>query len=103
MDTDDRYTRITLRIPKDLHQQLADVAEATSKSMNAEIVARLRESFATPQPREQSQFGEWLNEWGYEGPSDAAKTWADRMVEPGRRDELEELLKLVLHMLARKP
>lgn len=46
MDKDDRYTRITLRIPKDLHERLADSADKTSKSMNAEIIARLSESFA---------------------------------------------------------
>ena len=48
MDKDDRYTRITLRIPRDLHQKLADAADDTSKSMNAEIVARLQESFERP-------------------------------------------------------
>lgn len=45
MDKDDRYTRITLRIPKDLHLKLSDAADETSKSMNAEIIARLEESF----------------------------------------------------------
>lgn len=45
MDKDDRYTRITLRIPKELHERLADSADQTSKSMNAEIIARLSESF----------------------------------------------------------
>lgn len=45
MDTDDRYTRITLRIPKELHAVLAHCADQTSKSMNAEIIARLEESF----------------------------------------------------------
>ncbi|MDH2244898.1 Arc family DNA-binding protein [Pseudomonas sp. GD03855] len=45
MDKDDRYTRITLRIPKDLHSKLSDAADETSKSMNAEIIARLEESF----------------------------------------------------------
>lgn len=52
MDKDDRYTRITLRIPRDLHELLAEAAEQTSKSMNAEIIARLLESFApkTPTP-----------------------------------------------------
>jgi hypothetical protein len=44
MDDDD-YTRITLRIPKNLHQKLTEVARGTSKSMNAEIVARLEKSF----------------------------------------------------------
>lgn len=46
---EDRYTRITLRIPKDLHAQLQQAADDTSKSMNAEIVARLQASFA-PKP-----------------------------------------------------
>lgn len=45
---DDRYTRITLRIPKDLHAALAAEADATSKSLNAEIVARLAASFEQP-------------------------------------------------------
>lgn len=40
----DRYTRITLRLPKDLHAQLEAEAERTSKSLNAEIVARLSAS-----------------------------------------------------------
>lgn len=42
---EDRYTRITLRIPKELHSQLQQAADDTSKSMNAEIVARLEQSF----------------------------------------------------------
>lgn len=42
---DDRYTRITLRIPKDLHQSLQESADATSKSLNAEIINRLSASF----------------------------------------------------------
>lgn len=41
MDDEDRYTRITLRIPKDLHAQLTAQADRTSKSLNAEIVERL--------------------------------------------------------------
>lgn len=49
---EDRYTRITLRIPKYLHSQLQQAADDTSKSMNAEIVARLQASFrhAAPKP-----------------------------------------------------
>ena len=42
---EDRYTRITLRIPRDLHEKLQLAADCTSKSMNAEIVARLEKSF----------------------------------------------------------
>lgn len=46
---DDHFTRITLRIPKDLLAQVARVAFTTSKSQNAEIVGRLRESFKQSQ------------------------------------------------------
>jgi|GEM_PF-3243693 hypothetical protein len=44
MDDEDRYTRITLRIPKDLHRTLSEAADKTSKSLNAEIVGRLAAS-----------------------------------------------------------
>lgn len=42
---EDRYTRITLRIPKEVHKALQEAADARSHSMNAEIVQRLEESF----------------------------------------------------------
>ena len=42
---EDRYTRITLRIPRDLHARLDEEADKTSKSLNAEIIARLQSSF----------------------------------------------------------
>ncbi len=45
MDDEDRYTRITLRIPKELHRSLSDAADLTSKSLNAEIIGRLQWSF----------------------------------------------------------
>ncbi len=44
---DDRYTRITLRIPKALHARLQAEADSTSKSMNAEIIARVETSFGS--------------------------------------------------------
>lgn len=44
----DNYTRITLRIPEELHSKLVAEAARTSKSMNAEIVNRLEASFASP-------------------------------------------------------
>ncbi|MFS8375048.1 toxin-antitoxin system HicB family antitoxin [Xanthomonas campestris] len=43
--SEDGYTRITLRIPDALHAKLTAEAARTSKSMNAEIVHRLEESF----------------------------------------------------------
>lgn len=36
------YQRITLRIPADLHQELMELAEEKSMSMNAVVIARLR-------------------------------------------------------------
>lgn len=44
MANQDDYIRITLRIPKDLHGRLSELAEETSKSMNAEIIGRLEAS-----------------------------------------------------------
>lgn len=77
MDTDDRYTRITLRIPKDLHSKLTDAADETSKSMNAEIIARLERSFR----REPSSYA----------PSWAAEEISKRIVDRDLRfiDTLE--------------
>ncbi|MBO1520430.1 Arc family DNA-binding protein [Oceanisphaera pacifica] len=40
-----KYTRITLRIPEPLHDKLSREAEVSSKSMNAEIVGRLQQTF----------------------------------------------------------
>ena len=42
------YTRITFRIPTDLHQELMQAAEENSRSMNAEIIARLRIASGIP-------------------------------------------------------
>lgn len=53
MDKDDRYTRITLRIPKDLHAKLSEAADDTSKSMNAEIIARLEDSVLRDTPADE--------------------------------------------------
>lgn len=52
MDEEDRYTRITLRIPKDLDRKLQESADATSKSKNAEIISRLEQSLQGTDPDE---------------------------------------------------
>lgn len=50
---EDRYIRITLRMPKDTHVLLSNAAETKSHSMNAEIVSRLEASFqSAPAERE---------------------------------------------------
>lgn len=44
----DDWHKTGLRLPKELHQQLHEAAAASGRSYNAEIVARLQESFETP-------------------------------------------------------
>lgn len=48
------YTRITLRIPVDLHEAITETAEKASRSINAEIIALLRtaQSLQNLQPLE---------------------------------------------------
>lgn len=41
----DDFLKTALRIPRDLHEQIQSAAKATGRSMNAEIVARLQQSF----------------------------------------------------------
>ena len=48
------YTRITFRIPVDLHQELMEASEENSRSMNAEIIARLRLASDLPDGDEQA-------------------------------------------------
>ncbi|WP_019101341.1 hypothetical protein [Chromobacterium haemolyticum] len=43
---DERYTRITLRIPTDLDERLNEAARISSMSKNATIISRLERSFA---------------------------------------------------------
>ncbi|MFT4247669.1 MAG: Arc family DNA-binding protein [Pseudomonas sp.] len=54
--SEDGYTRITLRIPNGLHAKLTGEAARTSKSMNAEIVARLERSFEATRMNDDPEF-----------------------------------------------
>ena len=49
---EDRYTRITLRIPTDLHVKLQRSADKASHSMNAEIITRLAQTYDAGQKLE---------------------------------------------------
>lgn len=55
---DDRYTRITLRIPTDLHAKLQKSADKASHSMNAEIITRLAQTYDAGQKIESKQLDE---------------------------------------------
>lgn len=59
MDDEDRYTRITFRIPKNLHGLLSRQAEESSKSLNAEIVARLQQSFGVTHAPATDESWQW--------------------------------------------
>lgn len=48
MAKQDDWSRITLRLPRDLHEVLVD--RAGVKSLNAEIVERLERSLSQPNP-----------------------------------------------------
>lgn len=99
MDTEDRYTRITLRIPKALHEHLSESAEQSSKSMNAEIIARLEESYfnhgspaeryTMPQILEMMQAA---NAQLLKNIRNAAKSKAQRREEEELDEEYEALL-----------
>lgn len=54
---EDRYIRITLRMPKDTHLLLSTAAEEKSHSMNAEIISRLEASFKSAPGAEVSADG----------------------------------------------
>lgn len=46
MATQDDYIRTALRVPPDLHAQIHEAAKGNNRTFNAEIVARLQDSFA---------------------------------------------------------
>lgn len=48
MATQDDYIRTALRVPPDLHSRIHDAAKSNNRTFNAEIVARLEQSFSSP-------------------------------------------------------
>jgi len=42
---DEKFIRVTLRLPKSLHETLAAVADRKTSTTNAEVVSRLERSF----------------------------------------------------------
>lgn len=50
-ESDDRYQRVNIRLPRELHGRLQGVADRLSRSMNAEIIARLEASFTPVEER----------------------------------------------------
>lgn len=42
--------RITLRLPPDIHEALGQISEQSGKSLNAEIIDRVRDSLSNESP-----------------------------------------------------
>lgn len=55
---EDRNTRITLRLPTELHSKLQKSADKASHSMNAEIIARLGQTYVLTDKGEQERLEE---------------------------------------------
>lgn len=68
MATQDDYIRTALRVPPDLHAQIHGAAKENNRTFNAEIVARLEQSFS-PETSQPASFGYAVNqmlEWTME-------------------------------------
>lgn len=48
--TEDRANRIVLRIPRELHQALKELAKQEERSVNAQILFLLRQALNQPKP-----------------------------------------------------
>lgn len=59
-ENDDDVVRITLRMPRDLHTRLVEMGKRPS--LNAEIVARLEDSFPDPEIMARLRYENLLNE-----------------------------------------
>lgn len=65
MGKQDDYTRITLRLPAEIHTRLNTSCERTKRSMNAEIITRLERSLSDQEEleaTEKTDDGEGLEE-----------------------------------------
>ncbi|MFT3815462.1 MAG: toxin-antitoxin system HicB family antitoxin [Acidovorax sp.] len=91
MDDEDRYTRITLRIPKDLHRSLSNAAYRTSKSLNAEIVGRLEQSLRSSEQDQTSKFEKALLQQRLD--SQRALYATERMRVNQLRDRVDRLVR----------
>ena len=91
MEDEDRYTRITLRIPKDLHGLLGEEAARTSKSLNAEIIGRLFQTFSHPADGTSS---------AVQNPDAAVSTKLHEEIERMRIDQLQAEARRLEHMLS---
>lgn len=77
-DTESRHAdKYIVRFPDGMRDQLKEAAKANNRTMNAEIVARLQESFGAKPPQFIPEKGDWSEQFGLyrlEAQMDAVKT-----------------------------
>jgi plasmid stability protein len=75
----DDLFRSQFRLPQELYEKLKEAAARSGRSLNAEVVFRLNESFT--------------------GGGDAAVDLADKLAKPENRAELEALVKVINRLM----
>lgn len=85
----EKQERFIVRFPDGMRDRIREAAEANNRSMNAEIIHRLNESF--------------LSEEAGTGNLDEIEpsSWAKHLAQPGNQKELELLLKNLLNIIKR--
>lgn len=96
---DDQEARITLRLPTALRDRLAAIADASSRSMNGEIVSRLESSFqqnvALPETLA-ARVSTYANEHGRSLSEEVVRILEQKFPEPRSPDErFAELLAIL--------
>lgn len=90
-EPEDDNQRITLRIPRDLHAKLMAAGARRTRTMNAEIILRLEESFQTPPPGNTSVFVTVFASKPDPAIEDSLRD-ADNLIRTGRWSEAAKIL-----------
>lgn len=86
-----------VRFPDGMRDRIKEAAEANGRSMNAEIIKRLEQTFGDPDPDAITAASEALSL--SKPPTkiiEAAKKWAEEISQPSHRPLLEALLATTL-------
>ncbi|MBR8654285.1 Arc family DNA-binding protein [Achromobacter sp. Marseille-Q0513] len=87
--------QFVVRFPDGMRDQIADLAKKNGRSMNAEIINRLKWSI------EANDFFERPSKSTLPEVDKAAQGWAEHMVQPENRRDLESLLTIVRDIVFR--
>lgn len=92
MARQDDYIRTALRLPPDIHKALHDSADASGKSFNAEIIARLQASFAQDEAAFVAGFNEESERRAQSRVAAGAQQVAETMGHAKGTPELEQVV-----------